>query len=158
MDEKQPIKTRKMKDTKSDIDDVLDIERKAFKQYAWRKCESFRCRIKANHAFVACKGGEVVGYLLLKSECSGWLLEKMAVKYESQGIGTALVNWAKCHVGSERTTLIRLNVRGQNTRARRLYQKTGFVETGRLGTYTNGDTKIEMTWKSDTMPTKACDA
>jgi RimJ/RimL family protein N-acetyltransferase len=106
-------------------------------------CTSFEDKIEAlTHEglyVVAERSGSLVGHALLEP----YKLEALAHVYSltivvhpdnlGQGVGqalmTTLLEWARARPGLLK---IELRVRETNSRARRLYEKFGFVEEGRL--------------------------
>jgi GNAT superfamily N-acetyltransferase len=80
------------------------------------------------------------------------LLRAMWVHPHMRGTGaaSALVESVKAWAVEIGATLVRLDVVENNLRARRCYEKAGFVATGRNGVVEkSGDVEIEMEWKTE---------
>ena len=117
----------------SDIDSVVDIEKKSF-PIPWTK-GTFISEIKRNKLaryYVAEVGGRVVGYAgmwLIMNEAH---ITNIAIhpEYRGMGIGKKLVGGLIEEVLKIDIYRITLEVRPSNTAARALYKKFGFVPCG----------------------------
>ena len=81
---------------------------------------------------VANKTPEVVAFLVARRIDVEWELENIVVAdaVRRQGLGTLLLRGLVAHVRSEQGRGIFLEVRESNQKARQLYQKLGFEESG----------------------------
>lgn len=114
---------------------VLDIDRHAFEGF-WGMSELGL--IEAYHAsrnsvlLVTPARGQVDAYAIVGAEWASVFLHRIAVRpdHSGQGLGAALLSaalrWGE-RVGGRSMIL---NVRPENSRARRLYEKAGFADTG----------------------------
>jgi [ribosomal protein S18]-alanine N-acetyltransferase len=75
---------------------------------------------------------EIVAFLVARRIDVDWELENIVVADAArrQGLGTLLVRGLVAHVRSEQGRGIFLEVRESNQKARKLYQKLGFEESG----------------------------
>lgn len=79
-----------------------------------------------DEVYLLVNGNEIIGSVALKSDEIDDLI--VNCKYQGQGYGKQILLWALDHIGSER---IILHVADWNKRAIGLYEKTGFVITGK---------------------------
>jgi len=87
-----------------------------------------------------CGGSKLLAFLIAHRVIKDWELENIVVKETARrlGIATRLLNELVAHARSVQGNVIRLEVRKSNRRARGLYRKLGFQETGlRKSYYTN---------------------
>ena len=123
-----------------DLPAVLALEQEAFPEDAWSP-QMFAGELaqpQTRHYIVAETSGTIVGYAGLCAAGDQADVQTIAVRAGSQGngIGTTLLGdllaTARARGGRE----VYLDVRVDNDRARRLYQRTGFTEVGvRRGYY-----------------------
>lgn len=127
--------------TAADLPAVLALERALFPDDAWSDA-MFRAELAAppesRHFLVAEEGGEVVGYagLALAGPESDVQTIAVARAYWSKGIGSALLAELLAEARRRRCVAVFLEVRADNPRAQKLYQRFGFEEVGvRRGYY-----------------------
>ncbi|MGH3649278.1 MAG: GNAT family N-acetyltransferase [Acidimicrobiia bacterium] len=122
-------------DTDPDWDEMLTIDRSAFEGF-WGMSrlglEEAHTTNKSTALLVAHAGDRLAGYAIVGSQWGTVYLHRIAVRPEESGKGLgaglikAAINWGN-RTGA--TTMI-LNVRSENTRASRLYERLGFIGTG----------------------------
>jgi ribosomal protein S18 acetylase RimI-like enzyme len=139
----------------SDFDELLPMWRQAFEfgvgitdpnplsaqaAYFWREVAA-RHRVQ-----VACEGGHLVGFVAATDESVAQL--HVRVGHHRQGIGTALLDWAKAQSVGQ----LWLYTFAQNARARAFYEKHGFRATvfGFEPTWQLADVRYE--WRRDAAP------
>lgn len=115
---------------KSDIEQVLKIEKESFKA-SWSK-SSFLSELKQDPQiglfYVAEKDGEIVGYIILHLYEKGVHIINIAVKKNQRrkGIGSKLIKKAEEIAIERNIPLLVLEVRVSNTPAIQLYKKLNF--------------------------------
>lgn len=115
---------------KSDIEQVLKIEKESFKA-SWSK-SSFLSELKQDPQiglfYVAEKDGEIVGYIILHLYEKGVHIINIAVKKNQRrkGIGSMLIKKAEEIAIERNIPLLVLEVRVSNTPAIQLYKKLNF--------------------------------
>jgi ribosomal protein S18 acetylase RimI-like enzyme len=84
-------------------------------------------------SWVAEDEGEVVGFLVLVPQDDGMLLDNVAVHpaYQGRGVGRALLELAENRARAGDHVLIRLYTHRTMVENQRLYERLGYVETGR---------------------------
>jgi ribosomal protein S18 acetylase RimI-like enzyme len=118
-----------------DWDQILTVDRAAFEGF-WGMSrlglsEAHRTN-RAGTTFVATNEDGVAGYAIVGSQWGTVYLHRIAVHpdHAGQGLGgallTASIDWGDRSGGRS----IILNVRPENTRARRFYERHGFSDTG----------------------------
>jgi ribosomal-protein-alanine N-acetyltransferase len=125
----------------ADLPAVLDLERALFPDDAWSE-GMFHAELAAMPAdryfVVAEEGGAVAGYAGLAiagGECDVQTIGVRRSRW-GHGIGGALLTHLIDEAQRRGCTAVFLEVRADNPRARRLYQRFGFVEIGvRRGYY-----------------------
>lgn len=92
------------------------------------------------YVLVAKKDSKVVGYITLLVTLDEAELIKIVVESESRkmGLATRLTNFAFGQVRSRDVRTIYLEVRIDNSIARKLYENLGFIEYGKRAKYYNG--------------------
>lgn len=92
------------------------------------------------YVLVAKKDSKVVGYIALLVTLDEAELIKIVVESESRkmGLATRLTNFAFGQVRSRGVRTIYLEVRIDNSIARKLYENLGFIEYGKRAKYYNG--------------------
>jgi ribosomal-protein-alanine acetyltransferase len=95
-------------------------------------------RPATRYCIVADAGGVVVGYASLNAAVGGkGDVQTIAVRedHQGEGIGTALLADLMAAAAARGCRDLFLHVRADNTRARLLYERTGFTEEGVLSGY-----------------------
>lgn len=122
---------------KNDLDQVVAIERKSFPQ-PWTKCQfASEMDRRPSVCLVARRESDVLGHLIF------WLLVpeihilNIAVKPEmrQKGIGRLLMDYLFAYAQETGVDEIYLEVRPSNEAALALYERVGFVVTGRRPNY-----------------------
>jgi ribosomal-protein-alanine acetyltransferase len=83
------------------------------------------------------KAPEILAFLIAHRVITDWELENIVVKGTARrfGVATLLLNELVAHARSQNGSVILLEVRKSNQRARGLYRKLGFEETGLRKSY-----------------------
>jgi ribosomal-protein-alanine N-acetyltransferase len=83
---------------------------------------------------VAIRGAEVVGYGMLRGWDEGYSVPSLGIAVLSSargtGISTAMMRFLHHEAARAGSTRVRLRVEASNDRARRLYARLGYAETG----------------------------
>lgn len=97
----------------------------------------FSVAAPARMALVAEEAGRVIGFLVAQSVEPVWDLENVAVATDARrrGLARALVSAFLARARGESAEAVFLEVREANLAARALYEKLGFVQTGRRRDY-----------------------
>ncbi|MDY6865307.1 MAG: ribosomal protein S18-alanine N-acetyltransferase [Halobacteriota archaeon] len=121
----------------ADFTQIMRIEREAFNEsnpfiytQIYETC--------ANGFLVAEIEGEIVGYIvgILASEVEGRIFSfAVSESHQRMGVGTQLLKSIFEVFTSSRVYKVKLEVRQSNKTARSLYNKLGFVVTGRIPMY-----------------------
>jgi len=124
----------------SDINDVLDIERRS-NPHPWRR-EHFENALKCGHlCIIAQEAHSVVGFAIARALVDDAELLLIAVSPECRrsGIATALVNELAARLTAISKSPLHLEVRASNEGAIAFYAARGFVRSGlRKNYYPNG--------------------
>ena len=127
---------------------LLEIDRSAFEGFWRMSLEGLREALASTSpsaTLTASIDGEIVGYVIVGSQWGTAYLQRVAVEEQSsgRGIGTALVRAAVGWARQTAAASMVLNVRPQNQRASRIYERCGFSNTGRtLRILRSGDTTL----------------
>lgn len=118
--------------TRSDLDAVLEIERKSFEQPYSREILAQELKIKAAHLRVATYRRKVIGYIdfwLVHDEME---LISIAVhpEFKRCGVGEGLMQEMIRFAYQNEARFIYLDVRRSNESAQQLYEKFGFEKAG----------------------------
>lgn len=123
-------------DPDPDWDRLLDVDRMSFQGFWRMSLDGLREALHSTNPSAVLTmrvSRSVVGYAIVGSRWGTSYLQRVAVDpdHRGQGLGTnlvrACVGWAR-HTGAASMVL---NVRGENSWARRLYEREGFTVTGR---------------------------
>ena len=92
---------------------------------------------------------ELLGFLVARRIDKEWELENIVVAetVRRRGIGTLLLAELIAHARAERGSSILLEVRDSNQRARELYRRMGFEETGSRKSYYAGPAEDAILWR-----------
>ena len=134
--------------TPADLDEVMVIERSAFR-YPWSSRFFLQeLQVQCAHSILAEIGGQILGYVLF------WLLpgeidiHNIAVHtgYRRHGIARLLLQQVIVEARGRSLTRVTLEVRRSNIAAQRLYESLGFVTVGlRRGYYSDdGEDALAM--------------
>ena len=129
---------------------LMPIERALFAPEPWseRLFWSELGQLDTRHYVVALAEGEVVGYAGLCDYPDEAFVQTMAVAPEVQGggVGAQLLVELLEEADRRRQRVVSLEVRADNDRAQRLYERHGFSRTGvRRGYYPGGVDAVLMT-------------
>ena len=93
----------------------------------------YAAAVADDEAWVADEDGEVVGYLVVVAEPDALLLDNVAVlpTHHGRGVGRALLELAEERALAGGRTRIRLFTHVTMVENQRLYERIGYVETGR---------------------------
>ena len=133
------------------IDLVLDLERELFGEEPWsaRLFWSELGQVDTRYYLVALEDGVVVGYAGLCGYADEAFVQTVAVApaAQGQGLGTRLVQALLDEAQRRGLRVVMLEVRADNARARALYERLGFRQTGvRRGYYQpSGTDAVVMT-------------
>lgn len=133
----------------SDLDEVMAIERTAFR-YPWSSRFFLEeLQVPCARSFLAEVNGKIIGYVLF------WLLPEEAdihniavhADFRRQGIGQALLQRVLEQARKRNSSRVTLEVRISNIVAQSLYQSVGFMVRGvRKGYYSDdGEDALVMT-------------
>lgn len=93
----------------------------------------YRRVIADNDVWVAVADGEVAGYVVLEARPDHLLLENIAVRpqWQGRGVGRQLMALAEDRARAEGVDAVRLYTNEVMVENQRLYERLGYVETGR---------------------------
>ncbi len=93
----------------------------------------YAAAVADHETWVADEDGEVVGYLVVVTELDALLLDNVAVlpTHHGRGVGRALLVLAEERALASGRTRIRLFTHVSMVENQRLYERIGYVETGR---------------------------
>ena len=118
----------------TDTEAILELDRLAFEPI-WRiSRDSLAVAIiQASSASLIEDGGEVIGYQITTSSPFGAHLARLAVlpSRQREGLGTLLVNDAAQSVQETGLGQLSVNTQENNHSSRKLYEKMGFMQTGK---------------------------
>ena len=117
------------------LSELVAVDEKAFESF-WRMStaglrEALRATPKAT-VVEARDGSSLVGYAVVGAQLSTSFLQRIAIdpRAEGEGLGSALLRTALRWAAEHGTRSMVLNVRPGNSRARLLYERHEFKETG----------------------------
>lgn len=117
--------------TTADIDAIAELEGVLFPIDAWpRQMFADELAQASRHYLVAEEHGEILGYAGLMCLEPVADVQTIAVlpEFEGRGIGTSLLTRLLAEAGRRGATEALLEVRADNPRAQRLYQRFGFEQ------------------------------
>jgi ribosomal-protein-alanine N-acetyltransferase len=122
------------------IDDVLPLERRVFPEEPWsaRLFWSELGQLDTRHYVVALRDDDLIGYAGLCAYPDEAFVQTLAVAPEAQGegLGGRLLQLLLDEATRRGKTTVSLEVRADNARARALYERFSFRQTGvRRGYY-----------------------
>lgn len=123
---------------KSDLDEIMDIERAVF-SVPWSE-SGMLFEIESPDAFfaIAKEDGKIVGFVVLHEFSEEGEIFNIAVReeYRRKRVGTALLEAALEHAENRGLSRLFLEVRAGNSAAYDMYMKNGFIPLGvRKGYY-----------------------
>jgi ribosomal-protein-alanine N-acetyltransferase len=124
----------------ADIPKVLSLERRSPTAAHWSE-QTYRDRLgdDAPESLVLLveDQGALNGFLVVRILPTGWEIENIVVADSAQrhGIGSLMLNELLRRARIRSALQIMLEVRASNAPARRLYEKLGFLESGRRVAY-----------------------
>lgn len=133
--------------TMDDVTSVMELERVLFPHDAWTEGMLLsELAEPTRHYLVAESGDAVVGYAGLRSVPPEGDVQTMAVdeRVWGRGVGGALLTEVLEEAGRRGVTHMFLEVRSDNPRAQRLYERFGFVQIGVRRGYYNGADALVM--------------
>lgn len=117
----------------ADLPEVLRIERAAMTPDPWNE-EQLMVEMQAGNgvSLVAEQGNQMCGYAFFRTCAPESELLRLAVAPERrrQGVASALLEQALSSFAEQKYATCFLEVRDSNEKARRLYQKIGFLQVG----------------------------
>jgi ribosomal protein S18 acetylase RimI-like enzyme len=138
MDQPQDVIIRRV--SAGDVPTIAAITTAAYAKYVpllGRKPQPMTAdyeQIVAHHpVWLLCLGDQPAGVLVLMKETDYLLIYNVAVSpaYQKQGLGRRLLEWAEQEAQREGYSLIRLYTNALMAENIALYQRLGYVETGR---------------------------
>ena len=120
----------------SDVSAITEIERACFSD-PWSE-EAFYAQLNTSGGFfVLCDGEQVVGYAVMGMASPEAELYNIAVvqEYRGKGLSDELFKHTLEAVAEKGVNTVFLEVRQSNLRARRFYERLGFVDIGRRKRY-----------------------
>ncbi len=119
---------------------ILAIERESATAAHWAEehyVGSFRQDGPRRLILVAEEEGVLIGFLVARAGDAEWEIENVAVTRGAQhrGTGTGLVSEVLKRAHEAAASAVFLEVRASNLAARRLYEKSGFVQDGLRKSY-----------------------
>jgi ribosomal protein S18 acetylase RimI-like enzyme len=118
----------------TDTEAILELDRLAFEPIWQISRDSLAVAIiQASSASLIEVGGEVLGYQITTSSPFGAHLARLAVlpSRQREGLGTLLVNDAVQSVRETGLGQLSVNTQENNHSSRKLYEKMGFMQTGK---------------------------
>ena len=101
---------------------------------AFMKPEKLQAKYDAgDRMFLSYTEGKPAGFFSLRQiDVKTWELDHLAVlpEYRCQGIGAALLRYARTVVAQNNGSIIKIGIIEENTRLKHWYEKFGFVATG----------------------------
>ena len=135
------------------VAELMPVERELFAPEPWseRLFWSELGQLDTRHYVVALEDERVVGYAGLCDYPDEAFVQTMAVAPQAQGtgLGARLLEDLLQEAQRRRQRVVSLEVRADNERAQRLYERHGFTRTGvRRGYYPGGVDAVLMTRRS----------
>ena len=127
-----------------DVPAILTLERESAAAAHWTD-QHYRAAFRKGgpmRTVLVAEDGPLIGFLVARGGQPEWEIENIAVAQHAQrhGAGTRLVGELLRLARNAAASAVFLEVRRSNLAARRLYEKTGFVEDGvREGYYREPD-------------------
>ena len=120
--------------SESHIDDLLEIENQCF-SHAWSKT-SFENELSKTFSasFSAVEGGKAIGCIICNTSVDEAYIFKVMVskEYRRKGVALSLVERLIDYAADNGIIRLVLEVRESNEKARKLYEKAGFLYIGNI--------------------------
>lgn len=133
--------------TKKDIPNLLEIEYSIFSEFDFRLSkENFIYHQNKNHIYLVCEEDVICGYILFLEYKNTVRIYSIAIKneYSKKGYGTMLVEFL-INIAKQKSKNISLEVKYDNEKAIKLYNKLGFISKKTLFEYyLDGKNGIKM--------------
>lgn len=117
----------------SDLDDVLEIEKRVFPYTSWSRI-SFEMEIYSpfSSPYVLLLENRVIGYIVFHTISEETHITNFAIQpeYQNKGYGKFLFKFAIDNIRNSKSKSIYLEVRASNLRAQHIYEKFGFKKIG----------------------------
>jgi ribosomal-protein-alanine N-acetyltransferase len=122
--------------TLTDVPAILAIEQRSPRAAHWAS-DQYNKLLDIGIVLVAEEAGKVVGFVCAQAVAGQWEIGNVVVAAESlrRGIATELLRELIERAETNAASAILLEVRESNGPARWLYEKCGFCEVGRRGSY-----------------------
>jgi ribosomal-protein-alanine acetyltransferase len=126
--------------TANDLRTIFEIENQSFGNEAFNKRQfKYLAKSPTSHFVVAEIENQIGGYLILTTRRNSKLLRIYSLatnpNFRGMGIGEKLMNYTKDFAAKQLFDTISLEVKESNSAAITLYQKMGFVSTGKKMDY-----------------------
>lgn len=139
--------------TPEDVDEIVEIEKLSFSTPWSRSALLGELRYPRQAVYLVARvKGRVVGYVGMWAVVNEGHITNIAVHpvYRGQGVGTRLLSFLIAVAESREINALTLEVRQSNVRARRLYERMGFVASGiRTGYYSDNNEDAVIMWRRD---------
>jgi [ribosomal protein S18]-alanine N-acetyltransferase len=134
--------------TAADLDALITIARHSATAAQWQAAEYEKLISPDSHRefLVVVEDEQVRGFIVGHEAAREWEIENIAVSGQARrrGLGSRLLGEFLDRVRARGGTEVYLEVRESNHAARKLYEKWGFVETGRRKAYYHNPTEDAM--------------
>jgi ribosomal-protein-alanine N-acetyltransferase len=130
-----------------DLDAVMEIERRSFPEPWTPGLFLHELKVPFSKTILAWRDDEIVGYICRWLVGDEVHILNIAVhpKYRGQGLGRRLIESVIAEAEEAGARMVTLEVRRENSSARTLYRKLGFVDAGvRRNYYGRGEDAIIM--------------
>lgn len=139
--------------TPEDVDAIVEIEKLSFSTPWSRSALLGELRYPRQAVYLVARvKGRIVGYVGMWTVANEGHITNIAVHpdYRGQGVGTRLLSFLIAVAESREIDALTLEVRLSNIRARRLYERMGFVASGiRTGYYSDNNEDAVIMWRHD---------
>lgn len=129
----------------ADLARLMEIARYSTTSAQWAQVEYEKLlRPESNReSLVVAEDDRVCGFIVGREVAREWEIENIAVSREARrrGLGSRLLSQFLDRVRARGGTEVYLEVRESNQAARKLYEKSGFVEAGRRKSYYQNPTE-----------------
>jgi ribosomal-protein-alanine N-acetyltransferase len=137
--------------TPGDVDAIVEIEKLSFSTPWSRSALLSELRYPRQAVYLVARvKGRVVGYVGMWTVGNEGHITNIAVHpdYRGKGVGTRLLSFLIAVARSRDINALTLEVRQSNVRARKLYERMGFVASGiRTGYYCDNNEDAIIMWR-----------